>query len=104
MGVLIEKEKGWTEAILDSNCGYDKFYTAAEIIQRDFQINFISKLDDFDSLYWDFIFEGSQLTLHYNTFFGVSIFPKAFKSASENDNKKVIEIGDLLFDKLQSRY
>ncbi len=103
MGILIEKEKGWTEAILDSNCGYDKFYAVAEIMQKDLQLNFISKLNDFDSLYWDFDFEGSDLTLHYNIYLGVSILPQAFTSASPEDNKKVIELGMLLFDKLQSK-
>jgi hypothetical protein len=103
MGILIEKENGWTEAILDSNCGYDKFFAAAEIMQKDLQINFMSKLDDFDSLYWDFFFEECHLTLYYNIYLGVSIFPKAFKSASPEDNNKVIELGVLLFGKLQGK-
>ena len=100
MSIKIETDKGWTEAVIDGYCDYDRFYLAAVVMERDFQISFSHKLDDFDSLYWDFEFKGSELTLHYNIYNGVSIFPKSFKLASSTDNEKVIEIGELLFDKL----
>lgn len=103
MGILIETKKGWTEAILDSNCDYDIFYKTAEILQKDFQANFVNKLDDYDSLYWDFIYKGSRLILHYNIYLGVSIFPAAFKLATQDDNETVIEIGNLLFDRLKEK-
>ena len=101
MNVKIETDKGWTEAVIDGNCDYDKFYLAAVVLERDFQISFSHKLEDFDSLYWDFEYKGSELILHYNIYNGVSIFPKSFKQASSTDNVKVIEIGELLFDNLR---
>jgi hypothetical protein len=63
MGIMIETDKGWTKAILDDNCNYDKFYLAAVILEKDFQIEFSYKLDDFDSLYWEFTYKESALML-----------------------------------------
>lgn len=40
-----KKEKGWTEANIDSNCDFDKFYNAAEILGKDFNIKFTNKLN-----------------------------------------------------------
>lgn len=102
MSLTIETQKGWTEAVLDDNCGYEKFYNAARILQEDFNISFISKLDDFDTLYWDFRYNDSLLCLHYNIYFGLSIFPRAFKLATVTDNERVIEIGELLYEKVRS--
>jgi len=36
----------------------------------------LKKTDDFDSLMWDFIFKGHILTLHYNIYTGISIYPR----------------------------
>ena len=100
MGLIIERDKGWAEAILDSNCEYAKFYSAADIMQKDLGIKFINQLNDFDSLYWDFDFQGSLLTLHYNIYVGVVIFPRAFKSATEKDNDNVLKIAGFVFNRI----
>jgi len=100
MSIIIGTDKGWTEAVIDENCNYDRFYLAAVVLEKDFHIEFSYKLDDFDSLYWEFTYKGSELMLHYNIYFGVSIFPKAFKLATSEDNERVIEIGELIFNKL----
>jgi len=100
MSIKIETDKGWTEAVIDENCNYDKFYLAVVVLEKDFQVEFSNKLEDLDSLYWEFTYEGSKLMLHYNIYFGVSIFPKAFKLATSADNEMVTEIANLLFDKL----
>lgn len=31
-GIQINTDKGWTEAVIDDNCGFDMFYKAAEIL------------------------------------------------------------------------
>ena len=102
MSINIKTDKGWTEVVIDDNCGYEKFYQAAELLKKDLQIEFFLKLNDFDSLYWDFKYKGSELTLHYNIYMGISVFPKVFALASDDDNEKVIEIGEFLFEKLNS--
>jgi hypothetical protein len=101
--MLIETNKGWNEAIVDDNCGFDRFYKAAEILEKNFDIKFSDQLDDFDSLYWDFNYKGSALVLHYHIYCGVSIFPKKFKLATPDDNETVIEIGTLLIKALDDK-
>ena len=100
MKLKIEKQKGWTEAIIDDDCGYEKFYTSADLLEKNFNLTFTKKLDDFDTLYWDFEYLGSKLTLHYNIYLGVSVFPTEFKNATQTDNEQVAELGALLFEKL----
>lgn len=92
-------EKGWTEAIIDDDCEFRNFYTIADLLSSGFNLTFSNKLDDFDTLYWDFEYKGNNLVLHYNIFLGVSVFPKAFKSATQKDNEAVEEISTLLFNK-----
>jgi len=91
-------EQGWTEAIIASNCGFDKFYSAAKILENTFDVNFINKLDGLDSLYWDFIIDKKRLTLHFDTFAGVSIFPTNLKDATDEENAAILDIGKNLFD------
>ena len=96
----LETDKGWTEAIIDDDCGFEKFYSVADVLSNYFNLTFSNKLNDFDTIYWDFEYKGNELVLHYNIYLGISIFPKAFKSATETDNLSVVEISTLLFQKL----
>ncbi len=100
MKLKFETDKGWTEAIIDDNCEFERFNTVADILANHFNLAFSNKLNDFDTLYWDFEYKGNNLVLHYNIYLGISIFPRAFKSATEKDNSSVIEISTLLFQKL----
>lgn len=96
----IEIHKGWTEAIIDDDCGYEKFYKCAHLLEKNFNLIFTQKLDDFDTLYWDFEYLGSKLTLHYNIYLGISVFPTELKNATQKDNENVSRLGVLLFEKL----
>lgn len=96
----LETDKGWTEAIIDDDCEYGKFYKAADLLSNHFNLTFSNKLNDFDTLYWDFEYKGNLLILHYNIYLGISIFPKALKLSTEADNSSAIEISTLLFQKL----
>lgn len=96
----IETEKGWTEAIIYDDCEFSKVYAIADLLSNDFKITFSNKLNDFDTLYWDFEYKGSNLVLYYNMYLGISISPKAFKSATQTDNESVVEISTLLFQRL----
>lgn len=100
MKVQLETDRGWTEAIIDDDCEYDKFYKVANLLQNEFYIKFTEKIDDFDSLYWTFDYKGSELVHFYNIYEGTSVFPRAFKDATETDNQRVKEFGELVFQKL----
>jgi hypothetical protein len=88
----IDNANGWTEVIIEENCSSDKFYKIASILHAIFGFAFLNKISDFDSIYWDFDYNGTELTLHYNNYFGVSIFPRALTKALEKDNKTVTEL------------
>ncbi len=103
MEIKIEKNKGYTEAILDDDCGFEKFYRTAGLLESVFQCVFTQKLDDQDSLYWDFEYKESRLTLHYNIYMGISLFPTRFKEASSSDNKDVEELGAQLFIRVRDQ-
>ena len=100
MKLKLETDKGWTEAIIDDDCEFEKFYSVADVLSNHFNLTFSNKLNDFDTKYWDFEYGGNKLVLHYNIYLGISIFPKALKSATESDNLSVKEISALLFQKL----
>jgi len=103
MELIVKNENGWTEAYLDENCNDGKFYLVAVLLETDLGIEFTSKASEFDSIYWEFKYKETSLLLHYNIYFGVSIFPACFKKATQSDNEKVLEIGKLIFEKLRDR-
>jgi hypothetical protein len=63
MNSKIETNKVRTEVIIDDDCGYEKFYKVADIIKNSFKLEFTEKLDDFDTLYWDFTYKESTLPI-----------------------------------------
>ena len=100
MKIKLATEKAWTEAIIDDDCEFSKFYTVADLVLNDLNLTFSNQLNDFDTLYWDFCYKGQDLVLHYTIYSGISIFPKALESATPADNESVLEISTLLFQKI----
>jgi molybdenum cofactor cytidylyltransferase len=97
----VNNSKGWTEAIVVENCPVQEFLKIAGILQISLNISFQNKLSDTDSIYWDFIYKEKELTLHYNTYDGISIFPKALKNATNSDNQIVLDLFEKLSDNLE---
>jgi hypothetical protein len=88
-------QNGNTEAVIDDNCGISKFYAIADTLAADLQVSFLNQVDDAETLDWDFKYKNQLLTLHYNIFNGVSIFPQHTKSVRQ-ENNAVIEIAHFL--------
>ena len=86
---------GGTEAVIDDNCGISKFYAIARTLADDLQVKFLNQVDDAETLDWDFQYRGQFLTLHYNMFNGVSIYPRQVKNSSK-DNNAVLEVAHFL--------
>lgn len=86
---------GGTEAVIDDNCGISKFYAIANTLADDLQVKFLNQVDDAESLDWDFQYRGQFLTLHYNIFNGVSIYPQQIKNVVK-DNNAVMEVAHFL--------
>lgn len=77
---------GNTEAVIDDNCGISKFYAIAQTLASELQIKFMNQVDDAETLDWDFHYQNQLLTLHYNIYNGVSVFPLHIKSRLKEDN------------------
>ncbi len=95
MSYQLKTKSGGTEAVIDDNCGISKFYAIAHTLAEQLQVIFLNQVDDADTLDWDFKYKGQFLTLHYNIFEGVSIYPQQIKSV-KNDNKAVMEVAHFL--------
>lgn len=86
---------GGTEAVIDDNCGIAKFYAIANTLADDLQVKFLNQVDDAETMDWDFQYRGEFLTLHYNMFNGVSIYPQYTKQVLK-DNNAVLEVAHFL--------
>ncbi|MFM2361657.1 MAG: DUF3630 family protein [Sphingobacteriales bacterium] len=100
MSLTLRTDFGCTEAVIDDDCGQKRFYEVADILCDELNIKFVNKLDDFDSLVWEFNYKGHTLTLHYNIYTGISIYPRKFREAVRKENDAVVEVARYLETKL----
>ena len=96
MTLTLRTDFGCTEAVIAEHCGFDRFYRIADILADRLKVRFTEKQDDSETSYWDFLFKGHRLTLHYNIYDGVSIFPCNCKTAARKDNDAVMELAKAL--------
>lgn len=100
MSLTLRTDFGCTEAVIDDDCGQKRFFEVADLLSDGLDIRFLNKVDDFDSLVWDFTYRGHNLTLHYNIYTGISIYPRKFRKAPRKDNDAVVEVAKFLETKL----
>lgn len=96
MTLTLRNDFGCTEAVIAENCGFDTFYSVADLLAQKLHIRFTNKIDDSNTSYWDFNFNGHKLTLHYNVYDGISIFPVRSKASHAKDNEAVEELAHQL--------
>ena len=84
-----EHGDGYPLLILCERCEFDEFYKMANTLQKELNIVFVNKIDDFDSIYWEFKFEDRELILHYNIYLGVSVYPKLVKKFTSEDEYSI---------------
>ena len=46
MNLTLRNDYGCTEAVIDENCGFDKFYGVASLLTDKLNLNFTNKIDD----------------------------------------------------------
>ena len=102
MSLTLRTNLGCTEAVIADDGGLKQFYQVADILSQDLNIRFSNKEDDFDTIDWEFKFKGHYLTLHYNIYNGISLFPTKTRDALHKDNKAVVELAGLLQGKIFS--
>lgn len=96
MSYQLKTKSGATEAVIDDNCGISKFYAIAHTLSEDLNVIFINQVDESETLNWDFKYKNQFLTLHYNIFEGVSIYPQQLKLSAKKENNAVIEVAYFL--------
>lgn len=96
MNPTLRSHVGYNEAILDDNASYDHFFRWADLLADKLNISFTRKLDDFQALYWEFLYKGTSLTLSFNIFNGISIFPSLEEKSDYFENAAIAELVDLL--------
>lgn len=100
MSLTLRTSLGCTEAVIADDGGLKRFYQVADILSEDLKVKFSNKEDDFDTIDWEFRFKGYNLTLHYNIYNGISIFPTKTRDALNKENKAVVELANVLELKL----
>ncbi len=95
MCYALKTQSGATEAVIDDNCGISKFYAIANTLAEHLQVQFMNQVDDADTLDWDFKYKDQFLTLHYNIFNGVSIYPQQ-QNNKKKEHKLVMEVANFL--------
>lgn len=91
----LKTKHGNTVAVIDDNCGISKFYAIADTLSTELEINFLNQVDNSVTLDWDFKYKNQVLTLHYNIYNGVSVYPQYDKSILP-EKDIVMEIANFL--------
>lgn len=102
MSLTLRTNLGCTEAVISDDGSLKDFYQVADTLSENLKIKFINKEDDFDSIDWEFRYKGYNLTLHYNIYNGISIFPTKTRDAINKENKAVVELAGMLEERLMS--
>ena len=99
MGYALTTTFGGTEAVIDDNCGVSKFYAIANTLVNNGHVKFLNQIDKSETLNWDFTYKNQLMTLHFNVFNGVSIFPQKVKNIKK-ENNAIMEVAQFLEQKV----
>ena len=94
MNVRYLIENGNTEIHLSDVSDSKLFDRIAELIEREFKCQWAERADGLDQRYWDFVIDGSKLTLHLEHYLGISIFPALGNENLVEANQMVRKIGE----------
>ena len=100
MSLTLRTTLGCTEAVIDGDGGLKRFYQIASILSDDLSVAFTNKQDDFDEINWEFQLNQYQLTLQYNIYNGILLFPTKMGDARKRDNEAVVQLANVLQGKL----
>lgn len=102
MSLNLRTTLGCTEAVIDGDGNLKRFYQIASILSDDLKATFTNKEDDFDAISWDFQLQKYLLTLQYSIYNGITLFPTKTKDARRRDNEAVVEVANVLEEKLMT--
>src|SRR5687768_6499596 len=102
MSLTLRTTLGFTEAVIDAAGGLKRFYQVASVLTDAFSVSFTRKEDDFDAVSWAFQLNKYELTLEYNIYNGILLFPTKMSGARKRDNEAVVELANVLQGKLMN--
>jgi hypothetical protein len=79
---MIPNDYNTTSTVIDEHGGLQTFYSISNELSRMKHLRFVSKMDDIDSIEWDFKYRGEPLSLQYNIYNGVILTPKSNKAVT----------------------
>lgn len=79
--------KQYSEILISEQPDSSFFRKLANRIISEFKAKVIDKISDLDSTYWNFQVKSEIITLHQQTFIGISVFPKDLDKALIEANK-----------------
>lgn len=100
MNPILHTAFGCTEAIIDDDCGPARFYEVATMLTNDLHIRFLTKIQNADSLLWEFDFKEQAMSLHYNVYTGISVFQQCMTDIKKKEQPAVVEVAEFLESKL----
>lgn len=94
---LVNKADDSLQTVLVDDCDFELFYKVVAYAERELNISFKNKVDDIDSLYFDFEYERVEFMLSYHVYFGIRLELVSKESRSGRD-KGIMEkvTGELL--------
>ena len=87
----IINNKTRNEHKLYNEATFELFYLLAAKLESKMLINFDSKIDDFDELFWTFKYKNQQMILNYSTFDGISIYKRGNNLNNEQDEIYILQ-------------
>lgn len=100
MSLSLRTSLGCTEAVLADNGNLNMFYLVARLINDELRLKFVNKEDEFEAINWDFKYKGHPLTLRYDIYNGISVYPTKAGAAQPKDNLAVVELANIIDGKL----
>ena len=77
--------------VIDDNASLQQFYLLTNELSRHKKVRFTGKLDEADSIEWNFKYRGYPLSLQYNIYTGVTLSPQ-----NDKDIRVVNEVAGML--------
>lgn len=63
--------------VIDDTASLQNFYSLTNQLSRNKKVRFTGKLDEADCIEWNFKYRGYPLSLHYNIYTGITLYPSA---------------------------
>ena len=85
--------KSYSEILISNEPDSELFKSISDRLRTEFKAELIDKVEDLDSKYFDFKIKDNVLTLHFQNFIGITLFPKELNNSTEKTNLLAETIG-----------